>query len=204
MSEEKTKTVSLPAFSGEKKNYEVWLKRFMAYSTIKGFLVALIQTFNLPADPNTLSTSADTKEKEEKAITQNSLAIACLMMSFTKIEDMEHIETSATTEYPAGIASEVMKLLMTEYNPKDKLSAVEAETAMRKVKLSATGNPDKYFKKVNVVKSKYRKSKTFTEESLIANLMTGAPECYHDTLTQILQAKGDAVTMKDLQDALKL
>ena len=59
MSEEKTKTVSLPAFSREKKNYEVWLNWFVAYSTIKGFSVALKETFSLPADPNTLSTSAD-------------------------------------------------------------------------------------------------------------------------------------------------
>ena len=108
MSEEKTsetKIVSLLAFTGEKKNHEVWLKRFTAYSTIKGFAVALRSTMSLPANPDALATDPDVKAKEEKAIAQNILAIACLTMSFTKIEDMEHIENSATTMYPTGVAS---------------------------------------------------------------------------------------------------
>ena len=81
--------------------------------------MALKDTLSLPANPNALSTNVNAKEKEVKTITQNNLAIACLTMSFTKIEDMKHIENSATTDYSAGIASEVMKLLATEYNPKD-------------------------------------------------------------------------------------
>ena len=196
-----SKTVTLPSFSGEKKDYEVWLKRFVAYATLKSFSPALQDTHVLPADPENLTTTGEDKKKEQKAIAQNSLAIACLTMSFTKLEDLDSIEDSASTGYPGGVAHEVMKILATEYNPKDTLSAVEAETAMRKVKLSATGNPDKYFKKINVVKSKYRKSKKFSEESLIANTITNAPEGYHDTLTQVLQSKGSAVTMDDLKGA---
>ena len=175
MSAEKSidnKTVSLPSFLGEKKDYEVWLKRFTAYATLKGFSVALRDTHVLPTDPEALTTTGDAKEKEEKAITQNNLAIACMTMSFTKLEDMDSIEDSATAKYPNGVASEVIKILATEYNPKDTLSAVEAETTIRKVKLSATGNPDKYFKKISVVKSKFRKSKKFSEESLIANTIS--------------------------------
>ena len=75
MSDEKTKTVLLPEFGGEKKNYKVWLKRFVAYCTVKGFLVALKDTCNLPADPNTLSTSADAKEKEERQLRRTVLQL---------------------------------------------------------------------------------------------------------------------------------
>ena len=139
------KTVTLPSFSGEKKDSEVWLKRFTAYATLKGFCVALRDTHVLPTDPEALTTTGYAKEKEEKAIAQNNLAIACMTMSFTKLEDMDSIEDLATTKYPNSIDSEVMNILATEYNPKDTLLAVETETVMRKVKLSATGNPDKYF-----------------------------------------------------------
>ena len=59
-------------------------------------------------------------------------------------------------------------------------------------------------KKIAVVKSKYKKGKVFDEESLIANTMSNAPESYHDTLTQELLQKGDAVTLEDLKKAMKL
>ena len=96
----KNKTVTLPSFPGEKKDYEVWLKRFTTYATLKGFSVALKDTHNLPADPEALATTGDAKDKVEKAIVQNNLAIACMTMSFTKLEDMDSIEDLATTKLP--------------------------------------------------------------------------------------------------------
>ena len=97
-----------------------------------------------------------------------------------------------------------MKSLVKEYRPKDRLSVVEAETEQRKVKLRANENPEHYFKRLGVVKSKWKKSKIFTEEDMIAHTMLTTPEIYLDTLTQTLTIFGDKVTMDDLKKALKL
>ena len=67
MSEEKstvTKTVTLLLFSGEKKDYEVQLKRFVAYATIKGFSQPMKENHVLPMDPEVLTTTGDDKQKE--------------------------------------------------------------------------------------------------------------------------------------------
>jgi len=64
---------------------------------------------------------------------------------------------------------------MKEYRPKDRLYTVEEETEMRKVVLGKIENPDRYFKRIGVVKRKYKKSKTFTEEELIAHTMSTVP-----------------------------
>ena len=105
-----------------------------------------------------------------------------MTMAFLSKEDMEYLEDSATNKYENGVAKEVAESLLNAYRPKDRLSAVEAEQEMRKVKLTATMDPDNYFKKVAVVKSKYKKSKTFDDATIIANTMSNAPSCYHDTI----------------------
>ena len=128
-------------------------------------------------------------------VIRNDLGIACLTMAFLSEEDMEFIEDSSTVLYPNGIAKDVVKSLTSNYHPADRLSAVEAETEMRGVKPWEKKDAESYFKRVAVVKSKYRKSKTFDEATLIANLMSNAPECYHDTLPQELRGLGEKLRL---------
>jgi len=54
---EHQKTVSLPSFTGMKKGYSIWLKRIMAYATIKKFDEALDEVFVLPEDSSNLITT---------------------------------------------------------------------------------------------------------------------------------------------------
>ena len=63
-SSEQQKTVSLPAFSGKKKDYLVWQKRFQSYAVLKKFSEALEESFVLPADPENLTTSGDWRKRK--------------------------------------------------------------------------------------------------------------------------------------------
>ena len=125
-------------------------------------------------------------------------------MLFTEPKDIEYIDDSATTSYPNNIAREIMKALRKEYRSKDRPSAVEAETELSSVLLGKTENPDRYFKRLGVVKSKWTRSKTITEEMFTAHPMATVLAIYLDGLTQILTIYGDAVTMDELKKALKL
>ena len=69
--------------------------------------------------------------------------------------------------------------------------------------MKANENPYKYFKKLGVVKSKWKKSKTFKEEELIAHTLSVAPEVYLNTLTHTLTTCGYAITLDDIKKALK-
>jgi len=159
--EKEQKSISLLTFSGKKKNFNIWWKCFNTYATMKNFAQALSKIFTLPSDPENLTGTDKKREEDKKKVIKNNLAIACMTMAFLSEEDMEYLEDSATTQYENGVAKEVAESLLDAYRPKDRLSAVEAEQEMRKVKLTASMDPDNYFKKVAVVKSKYKKSKTF-------------------------------------------
>ena len=113
------KTISLPTFSGGKKEYAIWWKRFTAYATIKKFAGALEKNFTLPSDPENI-TGTDTEKKKHKAnVVMNDLAIACLTMAFLSEEDMEYLEDSATDKYPRGIANAVVESLTKLVLPTD-------------------------------------------------------------------------------------
>ena len=61
-SETEVKIVSLPVFSGKKKDYSVWWKRFTAYANIKKFGAALVSGFNLPTDSEKVTRTDEHKE----------------------------------------------------------------------------------------------------------------------------------------------
>ena len=77
-SETDVKTVSLPVFSGKKKDYSVWWKRFTAYANIKKFGAALGSGFDLPADPENITGTDKQKKQLLKNVVMNNLAVACL------------------------------------------------------------------------------------------------------------------------------
>ena len=155
------KTIGLPTFLGGKKKYAIWWKKFTAYTTLKKFAGALDKNFDLQNDPENITSTDEEKKKYKANVVRNNLAVACPTMAFLSEEDMEYLEDSATTNYPNGIAKNVVVSLSDHYRPADRLSAVEAETEMRGVKLGAKENPESYFKRVAVVKSKYRKEQNF-------------------------------------------
>ena len=84
------KTISLPTFSGGKKAFAMWWKRFNAYATIKKFAGALDKNFTLPSDPENITGTDEEKKKKKANVVMNNLAIACLTMAFLSEEDMEY------------------------------------------------------------------------------------------------------------------
>ena len=70
---EENKTVTLPTFSGGKKKYAIWWKRFQAYAIIKKFDDALDPNFALPTDPKNITGTDEQKQKELKKVTMNKI-----------------------------------------------------------------------------------------------------------------------------------
>ena len=193
MTIDSSKSVSLPAFTGEKDDYAMWQRKFNSYAVIKNFSQALKKDFKLPAKPEGSSLS----EEEKKAVEKNELAIARLTMSFMTDEDMQIIEQSATEDYLEGIARVVMKELQDHHRPMDRLAVIETETEMRELRMSKDEDPNKFFKALVVIQSKYSACKKYDDESLISIVISKAPACFHNILTQELRSKGNAVTLND-------
>ena len=199
------KAIVLPTFSGKVKDYAVYWPRFEAYATLKGFdSVLLVATSKLPVDPMVLDNDPAKKKEEEAAIKLNSLAIASFTMSFTTGELMEFIEDAKTPEYGGGRADLVVENLKRKYQPTDRITGVKAEMELIKLKMNKNKDPDKYFRKLAVLKNKYcSNSSTFDNEKMIAATLSKAPSIYGSVLTSVLREKGSALKINDLQEALK-
>ena len=73
-----------------------------------------------------------------------------------------------------------------------------------KLKMKKDDGPDKYFRKLAVLKNKYRNNKkTFDDEKMIAATLAKAPRKYGSVLTALLREKGTNLKIHDMQDALK-
>ena len=134
---EASKSVPLPLFDGTHGKFELYWPKFEAYANLKGFREAIDTTHDgdLPADPKTLSSDADTKKKEEKAIMKNKLALANFTMSFQTVALMDRVNESKTSEYPSGLAHKIVEGLMKTYRPKDQISKLEALAELDKVEM---------------------------------------------------------------------
>ena len=64
-SDNPSKTIALPTFSGDDKDYAVYWPRFKAYATLKGFNEVLENGGNLPADPTVLSIDPDVRKNKK-------------------------------------------------------------------------------------------------------------------------------------------
>jgi hypothetical protein len=80
------KSVRLPTFSGEQKDFQIWWMRFYAYAGVYGFASAAGQTRNpdLPSkESDTIDESTDVGKRQKVAKKANSVCMASLTMAFT-------------------------------------------------------------------------------------------------------------------------
>ena len=200
-----SKAVMLPTFSGKAKDYAVFWPRFLAYATLKGFADVLTRaTTQLPVDPKALDADAEIRKVQKMALQQNKLAMASFTMAFTTGELMEYIEDAKSEEYTGGRADLVTEGLIRKYRPTDRISGVEAEKELMKLKMVKDEDPDKYFRKLAVLKNRYRSNgNTSDEQKLIAATLAKAPATYGSVLTSVLREKGNALKIIDIQEAMK-
>lgn len=204
MSAKDNKSLQIPTFNGKENEFALFWPRFQACATLKKFSKVLKKTCNLPNDPNSLLSTSSVAKKQQELIDLNDLALALFTMAFTTGKLMEYIEESKTTEYNGGVASTVAERLVNKYQPADRISGVEAETELMKLKMKKNKDPDKFFGKLAILKNKYRKnSKTFDDEKMIAATIARAPKKYSAVLTNAITNKGASLTLDDMQGALK-
>ena len=71
--------VPLPVFSGEKKAYAGWLRRFKAYAQLHNFHEALSEQADMPESSETvLDVKTDEGSKQAAAVERNTRAMTAL------------------------------------------------------------------------------------------------------------------------------
>ena len=205
MSDDQEKKVSsVPTFSGKRKEWNIFWRRFKAYAKYKGFSDALREDFKLPDDPTVIPADANDAAKEKKLVKMNELAISMLTLAFQNDDLMGKIDSSITAEYDEGIAKGVVKELQDEYQPNNMVTGMEAENDLLSLKFRKKEDPKKFFVKLDTLKAKYINTpEAFTEKKMMSLTLKKAPALHASTLTQEVRHRGkDKITMKELKDAV--
>ena len=181
------KTVKLPTFDGERKNFHVWWTRFKAYATVYRFSAALKigGEADLPQKEDDVldETKPDEKVKAD-ARKRNGVAMANLAMAFTSETLMGLIYKATTTEYRGGLAHMVVEALFKKYEPDDKITRVEMRELLTKVSMKANQDPSTLFEQISAIQNRYNTStRKIDEEDLIAVILKAAPKDYQAVLT---------------------
>jgi len=205
------KTVRVPTFNGDKEKFQAWWIRFKAYAKVAGFSTAITTDpeVDLPAnqvEANSLTGSDANTKKKQAAVSRNDAAMANLTLAFTSDELLGMIITAQTSDWPDGLACDVIKDLFKKYKPEDIMSLVDEKVELAKIRMSPNEEPKKLFDRIIAVETRFNtKTRQIGEAEKIAVVLSQAPKQYQGVLTSeqcLRRGLGLDVTMKDLREVM--
>jgi hypothetical protein len=202
-----TKSVKLPSFNGTQESFPMWWTRFEAYATVHKFEGAIMMTGPEPDMPSKASDvideSTDDGKKKAAAKKRNAIAIASLSMAFTTEAMMRLIYKSKSTDWPGGLAHQVVKSLFKKFRPIDTVTKVELQQALGEVSMKQKEDPAVIFEQIGSIENRYSDgTTTISNEELMAVVLNAAPKEYKSVLTTEQRIKGNALTLDDLESAM--
>ena len=206
MSEE-VATLKVPVFNGKEKNFQSWWIRFQAYARVKQFSTALTLHADLPtteAEIGTLDPTNDDEKRQISAGKRNVLAMAHLTMALGTEALLNKVVSVSTTEWPGGLAYELIALLKEEYQPKDRIASVEMKQKLARVSMKSSDKPTVLFEQIKAIENQYSGlTKTMDEEDKIVVVLEKAPVEYAEIFATTENKEGSGLTLKHLEDAMK-
>ena len=118
----------MPVFDHEEKNFQSWKIRFHAYAHVKAFSTALKASSDLPDNEEaikTLDSSSTEGKKKIAAGKKNMLAMAHITMALGTETLLNKVNAICDDDWPGVLAHKLMYLLNEEYQPEDRVAAVE-------------------------------------------------------------------------------
>ena len=194
-----------PTFDGSESNFETFWPRWESYAVMKGFEEAICidpEDPDLPGNESNLSADADTKKKEEAALKRNKTAMAAYTLAFTEVAQMNMIHKAKDSNYPKGKANRVTKQLIKRHCPVDRISTVEAKTALRKVRMLSSDTPDNFINKLSAVQNKYVKAGALTDDDLLTEAIVKVPADYKSLVAGAVARLSSSLTLEDLREIM--
>jgi hypothetical protein len=132
MADSEGKTVKLALFDGTHDGFQLWWMQFKSYAQVHKFAQALL----CGGDPDLPTTdAADLSDDEEVAERRNQIALVQFAMAFTKDSEMAMLYEAETTDWPNGLATNVVNALFRKYCPQDTASLVELQEELNDIKM---------------------------------------------------------------------
>ena len=104
-----------------------------------------------------LNTDANVAEKQKMAKKRNAIAFANLTAALDSPSLMGILMRAQTTEWPSGLACNVIKQLFEKYEPKDTVSLIDMNRLKQKIGLTnAQGNPQELFEQMAAIENQFK------------------------------------------------
>jgi len=204
--ESKVSGVTLPKFSGKLEDYVLWIQRWWAFATFKGFETALKEgTCNLPSRADaTLDKNNPSEKVQIEGLARNDKALLYLTMAFDSTVLMSKINKTKSAEFLNGIAWKVMVQLKRENQPEDTTALAECRNDMMKLVLRKNEAPTTLSDKLNAIVVKHKVTVSTAEE--VASVISAAPSIYAGTIASVQREKrnaGEDVEVEHLIEAMQ-
>ena len=197
------KSVKLPVFSGDHKHFQTWWFRFSAFATMWKFKPAVGQTaeLDLPeSEAAALNTDANVAEKQKMAKKRNAIAFANLTAALDSPSLIGILMRAQTTEWPSGLACNVIKQLFEKYEPKDTVSLIDMNRLKQKIGLTnAQGNPQELFEQIAAIENQFKME--IPEAEKVAMAIEKLPVEYRSVLTAEMRKEGIGITSSHIESA---
>ncbi|GKY91056.1 hypothetical protein MPSEU_000078400 [Mayamaea pseudoterrestris] len=193
----KTSVGKLAEFSGNQEDFITWRLRSNAVLACNEVLqyCGTTKHSSLPRTEESTDVSPHS-DAQKLAVKRNSKAVAMLVQAFKKDSLLLLYHQCCTSDWPTGLASDLMKRLQDRYQPNDALTGIELEQAIQAIKdVSATSNPEVLFDAIDRVAIKFATSSVKLTESqkeviiwqrcqkVYANVLTSLRINYRESLT---------------------
>ena len=180
------KSLKLPLFDGEEKNFQIWWTRFRAYAGCHGFTQAIGTTknVNLPdREDETLDETVAAEQLKILARRKNLVAMANLTLAMTTEGTMTLVYDAYSAEWPSGEAHKVVAALLKRYMPQDTMTKVELSTKLAQISMTKKQNSSTIFEQIASIRNKYSTPGTVIDTSeLIAVVIKAAPKEYQSLI----------------------
>jgi len=201
------KSIRLPTFDGQAKNFQVWWIRFTAFCAVYKCQQACrpVAETDLPAteaEADVLDAEDDENAPAIAARKRNDTVFANLTLAFTTSDLLLLVMRAKDQHWPSGLAWKIIQGLSRMYQPADTISRVEIRRELNQVKMKANEDPKTLFAQLGKIQLKSI-DHPIEMEDLIAVVLDAAPVEYQGVLTAEQRRHGKDLTLEQLEEAME-
>ena len=147
-----------------------------------------------------MNTDANVAEKQKIAKKRNAIAFANLAAALDSPSLIGILMRAQTTEWPSGLACNVIKQLFEKYEPKDTVSLIDMNCLKQKVGLTNTqGHPQELFEQMAAIENQFKTE--IPEAEKVAMAIEKLPAVYRSVLTAEMRKEGIGITSSHIESA---
>ena len=181
---------------------------FEAYASVYDFDVALEEGggSELPANESAQQSYDDTKKLQDAAVKRNKLALANMMIAFTKKVLMLLVKRSKSEYWPICLAHKLVSAQKEKHQTKDTISRVEMTENLNYVSMKELDGPQELFNQLIETRDKYNGNYDgikVNKDELIAVALSVSTENYQGVMDTEQIQKSDAITLESLRTTMK-